>query len=274
MLNAFFVIYRESFEAILIVGILYAYIKDQLHNRQALKYMWAGVVGGLVLSVLLGLAISFAQTEFQGMALDYFNNGIILVAIILMTHMCIWMKQHARTLKGELQQGVAQSVSKSEYWSVATLACLAVGREGSETVLFLYGMATESIAKGDTQPLVTAILLGLLASMITWYIFNRGLKFFKQHVFFKMTTALLLLTASSLTVTLSHKLIELELLPALKENIWDTSWILDENSGLGGVLGSLTGYHSSPALTTVLIYILYWIVTSYFYFKSTPKLPS
>lgn len=267
MLNAFFVMYRESFEAILIVGILYAYIKDQLHNKPALKYMWGGVVAGLVLSVLLGFAINFAQNEFQGMALEYFNMAIIFVAIILMTHMCLWMKQHARSLKGELQHGVSQSVSQSEYWSVATLACMAVGREGSETVLFLYGMATESIANGNIQPLATAILLGLVASIITWFIFNRGLKFFKQQVFFQITTILLFLTASSLTITLSQKLIELEILSPIKDNIWDTSFILDENSGIGGVFRSLTGYHSSPSLMTVIVYVIYWIITGYLYYR-------
>lgn len=267
MLNAFFVMYRESFEAILIVGILYAYIKDQLHNKQALKYMWSGVGAGLILSVLLGFAINFAQNEFQGMALEYFNNGMIFIAIILMTHMCLWMKQHARSLKGELQTGVAQSVSKSEYWSVATLACLAVGREGSETVLFLYGMASESIAKGEIQPLVTAILLGLLASIVTWFIFNRGLNFFKQQVFFQITTILLFLTASSLTITLTQKLIELEVLSSLKNNIWDTSMVLDENSGAGRLVSGFTGYHSSPSLMTVIIYVMYWVIAGYLYYR-------
>lgn len=265
MLNAFFVIYRESFEAILIVGILYAYIKDQLHNKEALKYMWSGVAAGLLLSVLLGFAINFAQSEFQGLALEYFNNGIIFVAIILMTHMCLWMKQHARSLKGELQAGIAKSVSKSEYWSVATLACLAVGREGSETVLFLYGMASESMAQGEVQPLISAIFLGLLASVVTWFIFNRGLKFFKQQVFFQITTVLLFLTASSLTVKLTQKMLELEVLPPIQDNIWDTSFILNENSGIGRIISSLTGYHSSPSLMTVIVYVLYWIITGYLY---------
>ena len=267
MLNAFFVMYRESFEAILVVGILYAYIKDQLHNKQALKYMWSGVLAGLILSIFLGFAINFAQNEFQGIALEHFNNAIITVAIILMTHMCIWMKQHARTLKGELQAGVAESVSKSEYWSVAVLACMAVGREGSETVIFLYGMAVESLDSGHVQTLLTAIGLGLVASVITWFILNRGLKFFKQQVFFKITTVLLLLTASSLVLTLTQKLIQSEVIPAIVDSVWDTSSLLSDNSGFGRFFASLTGYHSMPAWMTLLVYVAYWMITAYFYYR-------
>ncbi|MBC7458608.1 MAG: FTR1 family protein, partial [Bdellovibrionaceae bacterium] len=145
--------------------------------------------------------------------------------------------------------------------------CLAVGREGSETVLFLYGMANESMAKGHLQPLVTAIVLGLSASVVTWFIFNQGLKFFKQQVFFKITTVLLFLTASSLTIKLTQKFIELEVISPLKVNIWDTSAILDENSGLGRVVSGLTGYHSSPSLMTVIVYVLYWVITGYLYYR-------
>jgi high-affinity iron transporter len=153
--------------------------------------MWMGVCGGLILSALLAWAINTAQNEIQGQALEYFNNGIIACAIILMTHMCIWMKQHARTIKSELQTGVEKSLSSSQYWGIALLACLSVGREGSETVIFLYGMAIESIENNEIRFFIGAIALGLVASYLTWIVFNKGLKFFKQQVFFRVTTGLL-----------------------------------------------------------------------------------
>ena len=70
MLNAFFVMYRESFEAILIVGILYSFIIRQPHAQKAMKYLWVGVLAGVALSALLAWGINAAQSEFEGAALE------------------------------------------------------------------------------------------------------------------------------------------------------------------------------------------------------------
>jgi high-affinity iron transporter len=221
---------------------------------------------------LLAWALNTAQSEFEGAALEHFNNIIIAVAIVLMTHMCIWMKQNARDLKGNLQSGMDKSLEKSHYWEIALLAMLAVGREGSETVIFLYGVAIESIEKQQVQSLLFTIGLGLLASLVTWVVFSKGLKFFKQQVFFKVTTAILLLTASNLTLQLSRKLIQNETLPSLKDQLWDTSFLVDEQSSVGHIFSSVTGYQSTPALMTVLIFAAYWAVTLYFYRREPRRL--
>jgi high-affinity iron transporter len=270
MLNVFFVMYRESFEAILIVGILYAYLTRQSEAKAALRYMWAGVMGGVALSGLLAWGLNTAQNEFQGQALEHFNNIILATAIVLMTHMCIWMKQNARTLKGNLQSGLDKSIAKSHYWEVSLLAMLAVGREGSETVIFLYGMATEAIEKHQMNTFLQMIGLGLLASYATWIVFSKGMKFFKQHVFFQFTTGILLLTASNLTLVLTRKLIQSDILPSLKDPFWDSSFLIDERTEFGQVFSSVTGYQSTPALMTVLIYVAYWLITMYFY-RRQPK---
>ena len=83
----------------------------------------------------------------------------------------------------------------------------------------------------------------------------------------QVTTVLLFLTASSLTLVLSRNLIQMGMLPALKDNVWDTSFILSEASLTGRIFAGLTGYQSSPALLTVLIYIAYWAITAYFYWR-------
>lgn len=268
MLNALFVVWRESFEAVLIVGILYAYLnkeKDEAVKKSGLFSMWMGVLGGVLLSVMLALGINYAETELQGVALEYFQLGMLVVACVLMTHMCLWMKIHGRKLKSELEGGVADALTSSKKLEIAILSMLAVAREGSETVIFLYGMTFEAAEKNMMGSLVFYSALGFLLALVTWYIFNRGLRFFSQKVFFNVTTVFLLLTASSLILNVTRKLLQSDILPTIKDVAWDTSFLLDERSTFGQFVSAFTGYQSTPALMTVIVFISYWSITYIIY---------
>lgn len=268
MINALFVVWRESFEAVLIVGILYAYLNkqtDQATKSSGLKAMWLGVLGGIVLSVALAMGINFAETELQGMALEYFQLGMLILACLLMTHMCLWMKIHGRHMKKELEGGLSQAMTSSKRIEIAILSMLAVAREGSETVIFLYGMTFEAAEKQMMSSLVMYSALGFLLALVTWVIFNRGLRFFSQKVFFNVTTVFLLLTASSLILNVTRKLIQSDLIPTIKDVVWDTSYLLDERSPIGQFVSVFTGYQSTPSMMTVIIFVLYWITTFMIY---------
>lgn len=264
MLNALFVVWRESFEAVLIVGILYAYLNKQTDasiKNSGLKAMWLGIFGGILLSVALAMGINFAESELQGLALEYFQLGMLIVACLLMTHMCLWMKIHGRQMKSELESGLSQALTSSKKFEIAILSMLAVAREGSETVIFLYGMTFEAAEKQMMSSLVLYSGLGFLLALVTWYVFNRGLRFFSQKVFFNVTTAFLLITASSLILNVTRKLIQSDFLPTIKDVVWDTSFLLDERTSVGQFVSALTGYQSTPALMTVIVFFAYWGLT-------------
>ena len=260
MINALFVVWRESFEGVLIVGILYAYLKkqDPKEIKSSLRLMWSGVGAGLLLSIFLALGINFAETELQGKALEYFQNTMLVVACLLMTHMCLWMKIHGRKMKKALESGLSDALTSSKKYEVAALSALAVSREGSETVIFLYGMTFEAHEKGMVGSLIMYSLLGFALAFLTWFVFNKGLRYFSQKVFFNVTTGFLLVTASSLILNVTRNLIQNETLPTIKDIAWDTSFLLDERSGFGQFISALTGYQSTPALMTVIVFIVYW----------------
>lgn len=264
MINALFVVWRESFEAALVVGILYSYLKKQpegVAKKQALNFMWLGVLGGVLLSVLLALGINYAETELQGIALEQFQNVMLIAACVLITHMCLWMKIHGRKMKSELETGMKEAMHSSKKYEIAVLSMLAVAREGSEIVVFLYGVAFEAIEKNMMGSLVAYALIGFILSILTWWVFNRGLRFFSQKVFFNVTTIFLLLTASNLILSVTRKLIQSDYLPTIKDVVWDTSAIINEQTPFGQFVSGLTGYQSTPALMTVIVFFAYWIMT-------------
>lgn len=262
MTNVLVVVWRESFEAVLIVGILFNFLihskDDQALKRKALQFMWSGVGLGILFSGIMAYAINSVQTELQGQYLDYFQNGLLLVAALLMTHMCLWMKVHGRKIKGELEGDLNKNLKKSNHWGVLFLSLLAVSREGVETVIFLYGMSFEAISSGKIGELSLYAMAGLILALSTWYIFQKTMSFLGQKIFFKVTSIFLLLTAGSLVLTLTRNLIQSEILPTLMDVVWDTSFVLDERSVVGAVISAITGYESTPALITVLVAAVFW----------------
>lgn len=262
MFNAIFIIWRECFEAVLIVGILFTYLKRQSDFEHSRKFLWSGVAAGAALSGILAWGIQHAETELQGKALDSFQIALLFIAAVLMTQMCVWMKRHSRTIKSELEKGLSDALSTKHLIGVAFLAMLAVSREGAEIVIFLFGMGVES-----PNSLLGAGLAGLFLTFLTAFAFYRGLKIFNPKIFFRVTTVFLFLTASNLILMATRKLIQADFLPPLRDGVWDTSFMLDERSSFGQVASAITGYQANPPLMLVLVGTVYWVVSLWFFFR-------
>lgn len=265
MLNAAFIVWREAVEAILVVGILYAWLAGSAPRQHALRWLWGGVAGGLLLAGVLGAAILLVQSELSGIALEAFQATMLLLAAALITQMVVWMQRHGRALKAELQQHASRAIEQSRAFGVAVLAAIAVGREGAETVIFLYGITLEH-GGAQLTPWLAAAGGGLAAAAITAWLLIRGSRWLPARTFFRVSGAVLLLLAASLLVTGMEKLIALDWLPALAEPLWDTSAVLDAQGAAGGLLAAFAGYRAQPSLMLVLAYGLYWTaVTSLLY---------
>jgi high-affinity iron transporter len=255
-----FIVWRESVEALLVVGILYAWLKNgDAAARRGLPYLWGGVALGVVAAVALGaLLVGFTEV-LSGDALDYFQTAMVLVACVLIVQMVLWMKQHGRTLKREMEQSLAKSTRSANWWGVTLLVALAIAREGSETVIFLYGLGfgqTGHVGAGQ----IVAVLLGLGLAFLTFYALQLGGKVFSWRHFFRVTEIMLLFLGAGLFQTGVDKLIDKELLPTLVDQAWNSSALLDDSSTFGSIVATLTGYRAHPALMNVLAYAAYWIV--------------
>lgn len=137
MLNALIVVWRESLEAMLVIGILLAWIVRQPDPVPLRRGLWLGLLAGLGLAVALGFATFAAQSQLQGEALETFHVGMVLFAAILIVQMVIWMRRHGRQMKRQLEDQAARS---SGVFGIGAVTALAVAREGAETVMFLYGL--------------------------------------------------------------------------------------------------------------------------------------
>jgi high-affinity iron transporter len=131
---------------------------------------------------------------------------------------------------------------------------IAVLREGSETVLFLYGIAASN--DGGQSSMLLGGLVGVLAGVAVGYMLYAGLLRVPLRWFFAATGILVLLLAAGMASQAAHFLIQADLLPSLAAPLWDTSSVLPESGLPGMLLHSLVGYDSRPAGMQIVFYLV------------------
>ena len=259
--NALFIVWRESVEAILVISILYAWIGARGDGRIGVRHLWAGVGGGLVLAGVLALAMLGLSSQLAGDALELFQAAIVILAAGLITHMVLWMRAHGRHIKRELEAGLTRAAENAGGLSVALLAAIAVGREGAETVLFLYGLGLEQ-SGAALNGMLAGAGLGFVLALLTAWLIQRGAHWLPQRVFFRASELVLLLLAAGLLVAGVERLINLEWLPPLLEPVWDSSALLDDGGTLGGIASAFAGYRSQPSLMALCAWGGYWLLVA------------
>ncbi|CAB3680624.1 Ferrous iron permease EfeU [Achromobacter mucicolens] len=260
MEQVLFIVWRESVEALLVVGILYTWLRATPEGKRGLPYLWGGVAAGLALAVALALVLLGVSSWLSDEGQEWFQAIMSLAACALVVQMVVWMKTHGRTLKGELESGARASVANDNWWGLLVLVAIAVAREGSETVVFLYGTVSAGEGGGDMLMLAVAGVAGFAVALLTFWLLQLGGKLITWRRFFFVTEILLLLLAGSLLVGGLDHLISLDVLPTLVDPVWDSSWLLSDSTGVGKVLADFAGYRALPALTSVLLWVAYWII--------------
>jgi FTR1 family protein len=242
VIAAALIVLREVFEAALIVGIVLAATRGV-----ARRGLWiaggiaAGVVGAIVVA---GFAERIAAA-LEGVGQEIFNAGVLLAATAMLGWHNLWMKRHGADLAREMKAVGRDVSSGSASMSVLLLVVgLAVLREGSEVVLFLYGIAAGG---ADAAQLFVGSALGLAGGAFVGWLLYRGLLRIPPRHLFGVTGWLLLLLAAGMAAQAAGFLVQAGTLPSLVEPLWDSSAWLPEHGVAGQVLHALVGYSERPS---------------------------
>ncbi|MBG3089222.1 hypothetical protein F9282_03665 [Proteus terrae subsp. cibarius] len=262
-----FVVWRESFEALLVVGIIYAWIKRSPTPQQGMKYLWGGVIFGLFLAVILALSIYGVFSSLEDMWQSLFMITMEILACVLIVQMVYWMNGQGKSLKANIENELTQKTQQQSAWGILLIIAIAIAREGSEVVVFL----SSHIMALNTQtalPFFIEVLIGLVVAAFTLWLFLLTSKVISWRYFFTVTGFLLLFLAVSLLLKaveeIANLLIEMdfELPDFFIYPLWDISHILDDSSVFGNFLVSFFAYRSQPIGLSVVTFILYWVVVA------------
>jgi high-affinity iron transporter len=252
MFGSALIVFRESLEAALLIGIIAAATRGLAHrDRWLVIGVGAGVIGSLVVAALTE---SIAQMA-GGSGQELFNAGILGVAVLMIGWHNIWMASHGKEMANKAK-GIGSDVrnGEQELSAVAIAIALTVLREGSETALFLQGMAAS--APNGSGSVLLGGLIGLLAGSALGVVTYFGLLRIPLRRFFSVTGALLLLLAAGLAGQMAKFLIQADRIPSLATPLWDTSGFLPADSGVGSALHVLIGYEAQPAGMQVIFYAI------------------
>ncbi|HLC45470.1 MAG TPA: FTR1 family protein [archaeon] len=252
-IDAFLVVLRESLEAFLILSILFG-VLVKTGRREGEKYLLAGALLALALSIATGIAVDAVARDFfesSGSA-EAFEGVASLAAVIVLTYMVVWMYQHTLGLASAFHGKAVNALSSGNHGALFALAFLAVAREGLETVLFFAALAPTT----TFYELTLSAALGLAASAVASFLLFSGVIRLSISKFFAVSGALLALFAAGLLATSVHEFAEIGVLPETGK-AWDTEWLLDQQSALGGIAEAVLGYRESPDYLEVAAYASY-----------------
>jgi len=250
MLGALVIVFREVIEAGLIVGIVMAATRGVAGRGRWVSFgIGAGVLGAAVVAIFAG-AISQA---FEGAGQELFNASVLGIAVVMLMWHNAWMARHGREIAEEMQSiGTAVSEGVKPLTALAIVVGLAVLREGSEVVLFLYGI----MAQGTSgAALLVGGLLGIAAGAAFTGLTYVGLLAIPTRYIFSVTSWLIALLAAGMAAQSVQFLNNAGVLVALDRTVWDTSWLLSDGSLFGKLLHTLVGYTERPTEMQLMTYI-------------------
>ena len=259
---------REAFEAALLLGIVYTYL-DKVGGRRHYRYVTLGGALGLLASLGVGVGLTLVSGPLLDLGPDLVAAAVIFAAVVLLTWHGWWMRQHARALKGRLQQRIDEAQSTGSLWALAFIAFAGVFREGAETVLFLWGLLAQATSAAGWGTVVAGVAGVASAAALGWAIFRGGKQISLQR-FFTVTSVLILFLAAGLFSAGISKLEGLGLLPQ-PSALWDSSFLLSGSSVAGGFLGGLVGYRARPTTLEVGAYVAYALAASLLLFGDVFK---
>jgi high-affinity iron transporter len=258
MFAATLIVFRESLEAFLVISIMVAATRG-IANRA--RWIVGGVALGLLGSAVVASCMDLIANVADGMGQELFNVAVLLTAVVMLAWHNIWMSAHGRELAQQISSA-ARSVTQGdrERSVILVVIALAVLREGSETVLFLYGVATTG--EHGLRDTMVGGGLGLVSGALIAGLLYWGLLRIPLRWFFAATGLLVLLLAASMASQAARLLIQADLLPSLAAPLWDTSGWLSQNTPAGTLLHGLVGYEAQPAGMQVLVYLIVLITVA------------
>ncbi|MFS8039182.1 FTR1 family iron permease [Xanthobacter sp. AM11] len=251
MIAALLIVFREVLEAGIVIGVVLAASEGIRHR---LAWIFLGVVGGIAGSAVLAFFADQIAGTFEGSGQDILNAAILSVAVVMLVWTVVWMASHGKQMVAEMK-GVGLDVKEGRkpLAALAIVVGMAVLREGVEIVLFLYGItATGAETAGDVA---LGGALGLAGGALVSLALYRGLVAIPVRHLFKVTSILIMLLAAGLAAQAVGILQDAGFIQSLSDPVWNTSWLLADDSAVGRVLRTLVGYRAEPTGLQVLAYL-------------------
>lgn len=259
---------RETLEASLLIGIILAYLAHT-NNRRHFRSVWLGVGLASLASILLAAGIIVTLGRLSGLLEEVFEGVVMVAAAGVLTYVILWMGRQLRQLRTSLQAQVQAALDRRSAAALASLAFLAVFREGAEAALYLSAIFSTDPGVGN----FVGAGVGFGGAIAAGYMVYTGSRLLNISTFFKATTIVLILFAAGLVGQAALAFQAAGIFPGTI-TLWDTSRFIPDASIQGTVLRTLIGYTATPSLLQAIFYLGYiaLVVSLYTDLGARPRL--
>ena len=251
MFVSLIIVFREAMEAGLIVGIVLAATRAVPGRVRLVSLgVLAGVLGAYLLAVFAGQLAEM----FNGAGAELFQASVLGCAVLMLAWHTIWMARHGREVAREMRSLGSQVTQGARPPSaLGVVVAIAVLREGSEVVLFLYGIA---VAGGTTAGgMAIGGALGVAAGVaLTWLVY-RGPLAIPTGKMLTVTGWLIMLVAAGMASQAVAFLQQGGYTDVLLAPLWNTRFLLSDGSLAGRLAHTLVGYSDQPNGLQLIAYV-------------------
>lgn len=249
MYSSALIVFREVLEAALVISVVMAATKG-ICGRQ--RWVLSGVAMGLIGAIIVAAFAEAISMAMDGLGQELFNAGVLFCAVMMLAWHNLWMSRHAKELTQGLQR-MGRDVLSGErpLYFIAIAVSLALLREGSEVVLFMYGVAAGG---ASTLSLLLGGCAGLLAGVAAGAALYWGLVTIPVRYLFAVTAVMINLLAAGMAAQGSAFLAQAGYLPDAQP-LWDSSAWLSIDSVGGELLHAFVGYDPRPTAIQITFYL-------------------
>lgn len=292
----FFIVFRETLEAVVVVSVLLAFLKQGLGGatndpavyKKLVRQVWVGALLGLLICLILGGA--FIGTFYSlgkdiwGNSEDLWEGIFCIIATVLISMMGIAMLR-VNKMKEKWRVKLAQALIKeppkgkdrfrigylTQKYCMFILPFITTLREGLEAVVFVGGVGLDSPASSFPLPVVCGLIAGLFVGTLLYYFGSTV----SLQVFLIISTGILYLIAAGLfsrgvwffeTNTYNKATggdaSENGSGPGtydISKSVWHVNCCNPETDNGWDVFNALLGWQNSATYGSVISYNIYWI---------------
>lgn len=296
--QVFFVVFRESLEAVLVVSVLLAFLKqglggpdqDQAIYKKLRLQVWVGSILGVFICLCIGCAfIAVFYTlgkDIWGKSEEIWEGTFCMIATILITIMGIAMLR-INKMKEKWRTKIAQALvkepalSKKKFnlgrfttkYSMFVLPFITCLREGLEAVVFVggVGLSDHTSASAFPLPVICGLIAGIAVGVMLYYFGSSS----SLQVCLILSTCILYLISAGLfsrgvwyfeTQIYNEKTggdaSESGSGPGsydISKSVWHVNCCNPELDNGWDVFNALLGWQNSATYGSVISYNVYWI---------------
>jgi high-affinity iron transporter len=258
VLPAFVIGLREGLEAALIVVIIATFLV-KAGRRDTLRAVWAGVGVAVVICLGIGVALQMLDENLPQHQQERLETVIALAAAGAVTYMVVWMRRHARDLRGNLESAVSSALTRGSGRALVGMAFFAVIREGLETAVFLVAAFQQSARPALTG---SGAVLGVLVAVALGLGIYHGGVHINLARFFRVTGVVLVVVAGGLLVSAMRTGHEGGWVNVLQGEAVDLSWLVAPGSIRASLLTGMLGLRPTLTVGEAFVWVAYVVPMS------------